>query len=473
MNIWQSCIKWYQGKLLKKQCHRQFLKKQCHRQSRKFFLFRWMYFLVTGFALFLFLSGLLLISNAPQSVAVSNPLPTTDMGEAKIPDWSQISFEKLPGIANSGSYQADSGVVSQLGYNPSRFWNAGQSSTNYLSLGDFSDSFQLQSFDMNKISQCSGLNLGNTSLDKLGLMQYQTLESLVKAIPNSKDFPIKEILPIQDLITQAVGSIDTNQTLEQFLKTSPHLGELKFSNLPLDKYKLTDIPNLESTPLGSFENWQGVMVGDIPGLKKIPFSQFPHPPNSVGTMTGVVDIVFGAAEQKRARTISGSDVEGFNVSCKDGCAHIELAGSSDVRGRQWVSGKYQEVKGGKGVLASVNNGKEPVGRHPFGDAFKVVLWDISEPNGTASTAMFFRICIRNSFVDLGCTPYFIGPVPFMNYHEKNSIFLGTLSASGASSSVSIPTDFAKQEMQAITSGQLSTNNSHLSKSKNTNSNNLK
>lgn len=433
----------------------------------RFHLFRWMYFLVTGFALSLFLSGLLLISHTSWSVAAQNPLPNKDLGGTKIPDWSQISFDKLPGIGSSGSYLADPGVVSQLGYDPSRSWSAGQSPTNYLSLGDFSDSFQLQNFDIDAISQITGLNLENTSLDNFGLMQFQTLESLVKAIPTLKDVPIKDVLPVQDLITQSVGAFDAHQTLEQLLKTSPHLGELEFSNLSLDKYKLTNIPNLESTSLGSFKNWQGVMIQEVPDLEKISFSQFPHPPSSVGTVTGVVDVVFGAAEQQRTRTISGSDAQGFNVSCKDGCAHVELSGSSDVRGRQWVSGKYQEVKGGQGVLATVNNGREPVGRHPFGDAFKVVIWDISEPKGTASAAMFFRICSRNSLVDLGCTPYFLGPVPLMSYRETDPIFLGTLSESGASSSVSIPTAFAKQEMQAIVAG-LSKNSSRSSNSKNTN-----
>lgn len=451
-------------------------------RSRQFCLLRWIYFLITGFALSLFLSGILLMGHASRSVAVPNPLPTADMGGANVPDWSQISFDKLPGIGSSGSYQADSGVVSQLGYNPSRSWSAGQSPTEYLSLGDFSDSFQLQNFNMDAISQITGLNLEDTNLGEFGPMQFQTLESLVQAIPSLKDFPVKEVLPIRDLITHAVELFDANQTIGQFLESSPHLGELRFSSLPLEQYKLKDIPNLESTSLGSFENWQGVMIGDVPGLKKVPFSQFPHPPSLMGTVTGVVDVVFGAAEQQRDNTISGSDVEGFNVSCEDGCAHIELSGSSDVRGRQWVSGKYQEVKGGKGVLATVNNGKEPVGRHPFGDAFKVAIWDISEPDGTAAAAMFFRICIRNSFVDLGCTPYFLGPVPLMSYRETDSIFLGTLSGGGSGSSVSTPTAFARQEMQAIASGtapwaiasgQLSKNNSRSLNSKSINSKNTK
>ena len=116
--------------------------------------------------------------------------------------------------------------------------------------------------------------------------------------------------------------------------------------------------------------------------------------------------------KKRDRTISGSNFEGFAVACDKDCAHIELSGSPSVKGKAWVSGKYQLVKGGGGILGSVNGGKEPTGRNLFGDAFKVAVWDVSEVDGKVSQSLFFRVCMRNNFVDLGCTPYFIGPVPF-------------------------------------------------------------
>jgi hypothetical protein len=96
------------------------------------------------------------------------------------------------------------------------------------------------------------------------------------------------------------------------------------------------------------------------------------------------------------------------------------------------------VTGGFGVLSAVNDGKEPTGRHPFGDSFKVSIWDVDEAKGTVSTALHFRICKRG-LPDLGCTPYFLGPVPFLNYREKDPIFVGLLDAQGgASSNASIP-----------------------------------
>jgi hypothetical protein len=223
---------------------------------------------------------------------------------------------------------------------------------------------------------------------------------------------------------------------------------LEFASLPLDNYTLDSIPNLDKTPLGEFNNWQAVTIQDVPGLEEVPFSEFPNPPAATGSRTGRVDVAFGAAEQKRNRTISGSDVAGFGVPCERGCAHIELSGTSDVEGRQWVSGKYQEVKGGFGVLGAANGGKEPVGRHPFGDAFKVVIWDVSEPEGEASAAMFFRICQRG-IPDLGCTPYFLGPVPLTTYREMDGIFLGRSDWGTSHAAASTPTPVAQSEMQAI------------------------
>ena len=101
---------------------------------------------------------------------------------------------------------------------------------------------------------------------------------------------------------------------------------------------------------------------------------------------------------------------------------MELNGSKSVKGKAWVSGKYQLVKGEEDTLGSVNGGKEPTGRHLFGDAFKVAVWDVSEVDGMMSQALFFRVCMRNNFADLGCTPYLVGTVPFMTYREQEGMF---------------------------------------------------
>ncbi|MBD2364232.1 hypothetical protein H6G36_24135 [Anabaena minutissima FACHB-250] len=398
---------------------------------------------VSGLSLTILISGAVLVVSPEPGVSNSQlqqtEIPTINWQNTRLPNWNQITFANMPAIAESGSFQAPADVVGKLGYDPSRSWDAGQTSDSYMMLGDFQDSFKLQNFSLNDIAQTVNLDLSEVDLDTFGAMKFQTLESLSDAIPDLKTTPISEVKPVLDLLSQKLEtSFDSNQTIKKLLQQSPHLGKLQFSSLNLTSYSLDSIPGLVETPIGAFEKWQGVYIDEIPGLADVPFSQFPNPINAVGANVGIVDIAFATDEQQRDRTISGSNKEGFAVPCQKDCAHIELSGSSTVSGKAWVSGKYQLVKAGKGLLASVNGGKEPTGRHPFGDAFKVAVWDVSEVNGVISQALFFRVCMRKTFVDLGCTPYFIGPVPFMTFKEKEPIFLGLITGE-SSNSVSTPT----------------------------------
>ncbi|MBF2016907.1 MAG: hypothetical protein IGS23_17270 [Rivularia sp. T60_A2020_040] len=386
---------------------------------------------VSGLSLSLLISSTILISL--QQKSISNPpstkteIPTVEWQNTRLPDWNQITFSKMPAITEPGSFQVPNNVTSELEYDPSRSWNVGQTPDSFTMLGDFQDSFKLQEFSLADISQIANSDLQETNLSRFGVIKFQTIESLVKAIPDLKEFPISDVKPILDLLSQNLSqSFNANQTIDDLLKKSPHLGKLNFESLDLTSYNLDSIPGLSTTPITSFDQWQGVYIDEVPGLNDVPFSQFPNPANPVGMEVGIVDIAFATDEQKRNLTVSGSNKEGFAVPCEQDCAHIELSGSPAVKGKAWISGKYQLVKGGKGILGSVNGGKEPTGRNLFGDAFKVAVWDVSEVDGKISQSLFFRVCMRNNFVDLGCTPYFIGPVPFMTYREKEAIFLGTI-----------------------------------------------
>ncbi|WP_414588922.1 hypothetical protein [Scytonema sp. PCC 10023] len=379
------------------------------------------------------------IFNSESQPTLLDSIPTTTWNGAKLPNWANITFNKMPGIGESGSFIAPKGLQEQLGYDPSRSWNAGQTPDQYMMLGDFQDSFKLQNFSLSEISSITGLDFTKVNLESFGVIKLQTIGSLVQAIPSLKKVPFADIKLVLDLLNSQLSTpIDPSITIGQLLSQSPHLQDLEFKSLPMTGYGLDAIPGLEQTPIAAFKDWQGVKISNIPGLSKVPFNEFPNPINAVGGTVGKVDVAFGTDEQQRKRTISGSDKEGFDVSCQKNCAHVELSGNANVLGQAWVSGKYQLVNGGKGILSSVNGGKEPTGRHPFGSAFKVVVWDISEVDGMMSQALFFRVCMRNNFVDLGCTPYFIGPVPFMTYKEKEPIFLGSITVAGENS-VSMPT----------------------------------
>ncbi|MEO0842165.1 MAG: hypothetical protein AAF063_25090 [Cyanobacteria bacterium J06643_5] len=392
-------------------------------------------------SLSILISGLIITS---QQKSISNPpsvqteIPTISWQNTRLPDWNQITFSKMPAIAESGSFQAPVNVSQKLGYDPSRSWDTGQKPDSFTMLGDFQDSFKLQEFSLLDISQITGSDIQGSDLSRFGVVKFQTIESLVKAIPDLEEWKIGDVKPIYDLLSENLSqSFNANQTIGNLLKKSSHLGKLNFESLDLTSYNLDSIPGLSTTPIASFDKWQGVYIDEVPGLSDVPFSQLPNPTNPVGMQVGVVDVGFATDEQKRDRTISGSNKEGFAVPCDKDCAHIELSGSQAVHGKAWVSGKYQLVKGGRGILGSVNGGKEPTGRNLFGDAFKVAVWDVSEVDGKVSQSLFFRICMRNNFVDLGCTPYFIGPVPFMTYREKEAIFLGRIDS--RKNSMSIPT----------------------------------
>ncbi|MGB7439834.1 MAG: hypothetical protein WA919_02105 [Coleofasciculaceae cyanobacterium] len=415
----------------------------------------------------LILSALLVSSTSEQTIASNQSIPTTPWQDTQLPDWNQITFTTMPGIGSDGSFQAPADITQQLGYDPSRTWFAGQTPDQYLKLGDFQTSFRLQDFSLLEIAAVTGLDLANFSLAEFGPMFEQTLGSLVEAVPDLQSLTIEQVPPVLDLLqANLTSSFDSTQTIGEFLSTSPHLSNLEFSSLPLDGYGLDTVPGLDTTPLGFLKNWQNSTIEQIPGLSEVPFSQFPGGINAVGSEVGIVDIAFGSAEQQRQRTISGSDVEGFSVPCTTECTHVELSGNEKVKGRQWISGKYQEVRGGKGILASVNGGMEPTGRHPFGEAFKVVVWDVSETEGTVETALFFRICTRNSFIDLGCTPYYLGPIPWLSYREGvlDTMFLGVVDSSPSSSSPSTPTGVSSPVAQSTFSQQKTTsscsNSSH-------------
>ena len=371
----------------------------------------------------------------------------------QIPDWSQLTFRTLPPILSDGVFEAPSEMNDALNYDLSRVWQAGQTADTYLKLGDFQTSLYLQLFNLYSVAQLTQLDLEQVALGALEMVAWQSLDDLVTAIPGLGNFEIGAVPPIQELISSRWPGTpgfnpQANDTIAELLGEYPALGQLNLGDLgdQLNSFAITDIPGLDNVPLQNFTDWGNSTLGGVPGLADVPFDQMPNPIGSVGLL-GQVDVAYGPAEQSRQNTISGSYQAGFSVACETDCAHVELTASPTLHGKQWISGKYQEVRGGEGILGQVNGGKEPTGRHPFGKVAKVVVWDVDESTGTVSTALFFRICKRG-IPDLGCTPYFIGPVPFLSYSETTMMLVGLLDGQGgSSSSASLPTEVLAQARQ--------------------------
>jgi hypothetical protein len=349
----------------------------------------------------------------------SAQVPFVSSNNGLIPDWSKMKFQDMI-VSESGhvTYPSVRG-------NQTRTWQAGQSIGDFMELGDFEDAnLNIEKLTLRAISQALAIDLDGLKLDDFGVIKTQTLSDLVKAIPELANQSARNVAPIADFFRQM--GISTNQRIGN-VANYYNLDNIPLGNeIDLSKYKLTSIPGIENSSFDEFANWQDTLISDIPGLKDLSWNNFPTVPEPDLSFVGQVDLPLGDIEANRIRSISGSYQEGFNVPCdQNNCVHFEASGLGQTTGAQWISGKVQKVKGGYGILAVANGGLEPTGRHPFGKSFKQVVWDIDESSGSVNTAMFFRICKTIPFVGRTCTPYFIGPVPFITYYEKDPIIFGS------------------------------------------------
>lgn len=367
----------------------------------------------------------------------SGGLPTiaNELG-AVVPDWARITFSLLPLTNKPGSLSLSSfpeEVLNILDYDISRVWDAGASIDSILKLGDLAEATTIRDLALSQVARLTGIDLSQISLEDFSLSKWQTIEDLVRAIPGLRNLPLEQVKPLYDLVTNVLGSnldlTNLGQTIGDLLNL-PEIAGLSLEELgDLSQYGILDIPGLIDSPLGELNKWQDAFIGGIPGLKDVPFTTIFQGLQS-GGFVGLHDVTYGQKEARRLNTITGSDVEGFNVPCdQDSCSYIELSGPSwlnaeALHGKQWIKGgtdaDAQMVEGGRGLLKIVNGGKEPTGRHPYGKAFKVVLTDTTESEGLGEFASYFRYCRRF----YGCTPYFIGPLPWFDTHEDDIVFVG-------------------------------------------------
>lgn len=362
------------------------------------------------------------------TIASASPLPTKiwekEQSRVLLPDLNQITLSSLPAVANSGS-------------SGGRSWQAGTFVDQILKLGDIND-LKAEILSLQGIEKLAlgGINLEKLSLSEFPLAGKQTVGFLAEIVPNLSQFPLSDVAPIASLFSQIAG---VNQNLTQLpigqaIKQVPQLAQAKLNQIDLSQFAIAQIPNLNSVNLEQFSGWSEELISNIPLLSQVPLSSFPVPIASIGSTVMRIDMIYSRYESKRNNTISGSDVEGFAVACDKDCAYIELddmenAGrraTGPLEGKQWISGKYQEVRGGSGCLA----GWEPTGRHPFGEVFKVVVMEPSETSDTVDTALYFRFSLP-----CGKSPYIIGPVPFLSYSVNSPIFVGRLEG-GSSNSIS-------------------------------------
>ena len=335
-----------------------------------------------------------------------------DGEQVVLPDWDNISFSDFPPISSGGSAIID-GIE--------RIWQAGQTPDQYLNLLDIFD-LSPEVLSLDSIMDMVGFDIGSFDLGEFPIVGEQTLADLVSIVPNLEFESVLDVAPIADLVGNNCGS-SLSGNIGNALNSCFDLQNVLLDTLNLSDYALDAIPGLEAIPLDNITNWNNQLISEIPGLSELPLASFPNPITSSGNLVARIDAVWDDSEASRLRSVSGGKRVGFSVPCTDGsCAYIELDDlekeGKSVRGSfegiSWMRGD-QEVRGGSGCLS----GREPTGRHPWGGTFKTVVEDIDQTTDEMQTALYFRFCTI-----CGCSPYKIGPVPFITYPVNSLIFLG-------------------------------------------------
>jgi hypothetical protein len=291
----------------------------------------------------LFFTTATIYATSPSTAQTQPNLPTrlmplTTGKKILLPDWQRISFTQMPTIQKSGSIK-----INEF----SRQWKAGDTPDKYLTLGDIDEALKPQLFSLSNIANT--INSPNTStLDKFPLLGKQTVQDLAEIVPNLGETTIAKIPAIASLLKSKYPQINTSTSLSNLLSQNPELGKLKLNQINLSSYTISDIPNLDAVQLSKFVGWQNTLIKDIPGLNAVPLASFPLPLTESGNTFARIDFIWGTAEKRRQRTVSGSDVAGFSVPCSgQKCLHIELDNlensGRNIRGKfegsSWISGK--------------------------------------------------------------------------------------------------------------------------------------
>lgn len=340
-----------------------------------------------------------------------------------LPNFNEFSIQDLDSFSEDGEIGTEFNELA--GRDISRQFNAGDNVEDVLQLGDLEASLAPQEFTLNDINERleEPNDFSTLPLSEFSLLESQTLENLVDAVPDLGQEQAADIEPINELLEQE--GFSANGDLETLIN-DPSIAQLELGLIDLGNFSVDSIPNLSDTELENFDNFEQIVISEVPGLSEVPLGNFPNGIPLNGFFIARIDFVWGGAESRRNRTISGSYVEGFQVPCDSNCEYLELDDIENIgsaiqlpfEGRQWIAGREHSVLGGTGCFAGL---REPTGIHPFGPIFKVVLWRTDETTDTAEIVLFFNIKTT-----CGETPYVIGPIPFpLGFVQINDfIFIG-------------------------------------------------
>jgi murein DD-endopeptidase MepM/ murein hydrolase activator NlpD len=268
-------------------------------------------------------------------------------------------------------------------------------------------------------------------------LQQGKLKDLIKDVPALQNLPVDQAFPMingaiaGDWQSVSLKAVELGWELagDDLLKAVPELQNLPLGSLPIDGLSIASLPGLIDRPLETLPNIASKYLTKLPGLSKVPVDKLPL--NYVfaalrGDLFGRLDIAYaGPVETPITSVVTGGtkDQKFKPEPCREKrCPHFELDNvegggpPGKLSGKAWVEGKAQMVPGGKGLMAKVNNGKEPTGIPVWGldENVKLSLEKIQEgSNGQPSTAEVWanvQVCFDAPFIGEQCTPHFI-PIP--------------------------------------------------------------
>jgi hypothetical protein len=130
---------------------------------------------------------------------------------------------------------------------------------------------------------------------------------------------VEDVAPVQQLLSEQTGQLDFGEeTISQVLEAILAYRISSSRDTALGRFQVGDLPNVDTTQIGRFENWDTAKINDVPGLEDVPLSGFPQGIFGLNGVISRIDLAWGTAESDRNNTISGSYQAGFAVPCPDG-----------------------------------------------------------------------------------------------------------------------------------------------------------
>ena len=367
------------------------------------------------------------IAAADFMLPVDFPLGRLQIGgqSAVIPDWRVLAFKDFPRFVADGKW----GEVQ---------WSAGDSILDVLTLGDFQEDFQLQLLTVEAIGQKLGIrsnDLETVSLSSFQLLKRQTLATLMKAAPALLTESVTDVPLVKDLLLGVDPLLVREQlTVEEVLRQVPEYGEISLQSVDLNQYTLEDLPGIEVAPFQAFASWQEATIREVPLLEYVSLWSFPTGINLDGAIALASVVTESGESAVRAET--AADTPSLSVqldSYEDSLVPL-----------RWDIGATQAGGLGNGELAQINDGREPLGMTPFGGAFLVVPQTVT--TNDFQTVLYFRTC-RSEGEAIDCSPYGIGPLPFIAYPAGSNIFVGAVTFEATEPGPSVETIAAPAEAE--------------------------